>query len=141
MKWATRPHCHIDRAACAWLIRRFIDPEALIRYRDRAEDGEVSFDMPGARFGHVGDCCTFETMMQAFNLSDPGLQAVAELVHELDLRDARYARPELVGLDAILEGWRRLEWTDQELEAHGVALFEGLYLHLKGQHEGLLPDR
>jgi hypothetical protein len=125
--WVTRPKPHVDRLACIWLIRRFIDREATVRYRETAAAGEVSFDMTGARFGHVGNLCTFETMVAAFGLEEPALQVLAELVHELDLRDGRYARPEAAGIDAVLEGWRQHGLRDEDLEAHGTALFEGLY--------------
>lgn len=129
-RWVTRPHPHVDRLACIWLIRRFIDAAAVIRYREAAQPGEVSFDMTAARFGHLGNLCSFETMIAAFGLSDPALQALAEIVHELDLRDGCYARPEAAGIDAVLDGWRQRGLTDEELERHGVVLFEGLYSSL-----------
>ena len=128
-KWVTRPHPHVDRLACAWLIRRFVDPQAEIRYAETAAEGEVSFDMRGAELGHRGNLCTFETMIAAFGLgSDPALAALAGIVHEIDLRDGTSARPEVPGVDAILSGWSAAGWTDAELERHGTALFEGLYL-------------
>ena len=125
--WVTRPKPHVDRLASVWLIRRFIDPEATVRYRAAALEDEVSFDMPEARFGHTGPLCTFETLLAAFALDDPALQVLAEIVHEIDLRDGRYARPEAAGLEAILDGWREMDLADQELEWRGTALFEGLY--------------
>jgi hypothetical protein len=126
----TRPHPHVDRLACAWLIRRFVNPRAQIRYSETPEPGEVAFDMPGAEFQHRGHLCTFEVMLKAFGLDDPALRAIAEIVHEIDLRDGRSARPEIAGVDAILTGWLVLE--DAEREAHGIALFEGLYVALSG---------
>jgi uncharacterized protein YdbL (DUF1318 family) len=128
-KWVTRPHPHVDRLACAWLIRRFVDPQAEIRYAETAAEGEVSFDMRGAELGHRGNLCTFETMVAAFGLGeDPALAALAAIVHEIDLRDGASARPEVPGVDAILSGWSAAGWTDAELERNGTALFEGLYL-------------
>jgi hypothetical protein len=128
-KWVTRPHPHVDRLACAWLIRRFVDPQAEIRYAETAAEGEVSFDMRGAELGHRGNLCTFETMIATFGLEeDPALAALAAIVHEIDLRDGASARPEVSGVDAILSGWSAAGWTDAELERHGAALFEGLYL-------------
>ncbi len=124
-RWVTRPHPHVDRVACAWLIRRFIDPKAVIRYATAPGAGEVAFDMSNAEFGHRGNLCTFETMVKAFGLNDPRLQAIAEIVHEIDLRDGRYVRPEIAGIDAILSGWKA--YSDAEQESHGTALFEGLY--------------
>lgn len=124
-KWVTRPRPHVDRLACIWLIRRFINPRAAVRYSTTPEPDEIAFDMSGAQFGHRGALCTFETMIEALGLDDPGLRALAEIVHEIDLRDGQYARPETAGIDAVLRGW--LTIPDAEREAHGVALFEGLY--------------
>ncbi len=132
-RWVTRPRPHVDRLASAWLIRRFIDPAAEIRYSDTPEEGEVSFDMRGAEFGHRGSRCTFETLLASFGLGgEPGLASLAEIVHEIDLRDGLSARPEVPGVDAALRGWAGAGWSDQELERHGVALFEGLYEGLRG---------
>jgi hypothetical protein len=128
--WVTRPRPHVDRLACAWLIRKFIDAEATIRYATRPRSDEVTFDMDDARFGHVGNLCTFETMLLAFSLNDQGLRAMAEIVHEIDLRDGRYGRPETQGVDAVLTGWLQLDKQDAEREVQGIALFEGLYAAL-----------
>jgi hypothetical protein len=126
-RWVTRPRPHVDRLACAWLIRRFIDPKAVIRYASQSESGEVSFDMREAVFGHTGNLCTFETMVAAFDLKEPGLQTIAEIVHEIDIRDGRYARPETGGVDVILKGWLLAGLSDSELESRGIDLFEALY--------------
>jgi len=128
--WVTRPRPHVDRLACAWLIRRFINAKAEIRYSNQPKPNEVRFDMRGGEFGHEGNLCAFELMMVRFGFSDPALQTIAEIVHEIDLRDGRYARPEAVGIDAILKGWRHEGQSDQELESHGIALFRGLYAAL-----------
>ncbi|HEV8580187.1 MAG TPA: chromate resistance protein ChrB domain-containing protein [Thermoanaerobaculia bacterium] len=131
-RWVTRPRPHVDRLACAWLIRRFVDPRAEICYADTAEEGEVSFDMRNAELGHRGNRCTFETMLAAFGLeTDSALTALAGIVHEIDLRDGASARPEVPGVDATLRGWSAAGWSDAELECHGIALFEGLYLGLQ----------
>ena len=136
----TRPRPHVDRLACAWLIRRFVDPQAEIRYAAQAEEGEVSFDMRNAEIGHRGGLCTFETMLAAFGLAeDAALAAVAEIVHEIDLRDGAGARPEIPGIDAALRGWSAAGWTDAELERHGIALFEGLYLALQQMPPAVPP--
>jgi hypothetical protein len=136
-RWVTRPRPHVDRLACAWLIRRFINPAAVIRYATQPEPDEVAFDMSEAQFGHQGNLCTFETIMLAFGLTEPGLQVMAEIVHEIDLRDGLYTRPEIAGVDAILKGWLIVGLSDAELEAHGVALFEGLYATLLASSFGL----
>ena len=126
-RWVTRPRPHVDRLACIWLIRRFIDPAAVVRYAQAPAAEEVAFDMRGGTFAHQGDLCTFETMIAAFGLEDPGLRLMGEIVHEIDVRDGRYAHHETAVIDAILKGWLLMGVSDQELEVHGVALFEGLY--------------
>jgi hypothetical protein len=127
--WVTRPRPHVDRLSSAWLIRRFVDPEAVIRYGEPRE-GEVSFDMPGAEFGHTGGLCTLETLLAAFRLEEPALRALAAIVHEIDLHDSASTAPETAGVEAVLDGWRQAGWADEELERHGLALFEGLYRSL-----------
>ena len=124
-RWVTRPSPHVDRLACAWLIRRFINPRAVIRYSTAPRPGEVAFDMSRGPFSHHGNLCTFETMVRAFGLDDPGTAAIAEIVHEIDLRDGRYARPEVPGIDAVLRGW--MSRSDADREIHGIALFDGLH--------------
>lgn len=126
-RWVTRPHPHVDRLACAWLIRRFINPSAVIRYSNTPEPDEVSFDMKRDQFGHRGNLCTFETMMLAFGLENPGLKPIAEIVHEIDLHDDRYVWPEAAGIERLLDGWSTSDLSDSELEEKGISLFEGLY--------------
>jgi len=130
---------HVDRLACAWLIRHFINSNAVIRYAQKVKPEEISFDMSEAAFGHVGNFCSFETMLRAFGLDKPGLRALAEIVHEIDLRDGRYALPETAGVDAILDGWLVLDLSDAELEARGIALFEGLYITMSGKQASTMP--
>jgi hypothetical protein len=127
-RWVTRPRPHVDRLACIWLIRRFINPAAVIRYATAPETDEVAFDMRGGAFSHRGNLCTFETMVVAFGLAEPSLHLMGEIVHEIDLRDGRYVHPETAVIDAVLKGWLLMGFSDQRLEAHGVALFEGLYV-------------
>jgi hypothetical protein len=143
-RWVTRPHPHVDRLACAWLIRRFVDRQAEIRYGDTPEEGEVSFDLRDADFGHRGNLCSFETMLAAFGLgADPALAMLAEIVHEIDLRDGTSTRPEVPGVDGILRGWSAAGWPDSELERNGAALFEGLYTAMKQERAAASrpPDR
>lgn len=107
--WVTRSGVHVDRIACAWLIRRFIDPDARFtfvdsRYHDPAE-GELRFDMADAEFTHEGDRCSFETLLLRARLQDdPALVAIGEIIHDLDIGDNKFARPETPGLSAILSG-------------------------------------
>jgi hypothetical protein len=126
-RWVTRPRPHVDRLACIWLIRRFINPDAVIRYANTPEADEVAFDMRQGAFSHQGNLCTFETMVIAFGLTELSLHLMGEIVHEIDLRDGRYVHPETAVIDAVLKGWLLMGFSDQELEAHGVALFEGLF--------------
>ena len=140
-RWVTRPRPHVDRLACIWLIRRFIDPNAVVRYAQTAEPDEVAFDMNEGEFGHRGNLCTFEAMLTAFGLEEPGLSLMGEIVHEIDLRDGRYVHPETVGIDAVLKGWLLARLSDPELEVHGVALFEGLYAALSRHQRQRPPMR
>lgn len=126
-RWVTRPRPFIDRLACAWFIRRFINPKAVIRYSSHPEPDEVGFDMKDCEFGHQGNLCSFETMMARFNLDKPGLQTVAEIVHELDLRDGLYVHPETTGIETVVRGWLLEGLSDTDLEAWGIRLFDGLY--------------
>ena len=130
-RWVTRPRPHVDRLACVWLIRRFIDEGAVIHYRNHMEDGEIAFDMKGVPLGHQGDLCSFETIIKAFRLDDPALLPIAEIVHEIDIRDGRYHQPETEGVAAILKGWLLGGLGDSQLETNGIALFESLYQGFK----------
>jgi hypothetical protein len=129
-RWMTRPHPHVDRLACVWLIRHFINPEAPIRYGAAPDPGEVTFDLEPADFGHQGQWCSFETMQHAFGLDDPALRALAEIVHDIDLQTDDFGRPETRGVAAVLDGWRRSSLDDAELETRGLALFDGLHAAL-----------
>lgn len=125
--WVTRPQPHVDRLSSIWLIRRFIDATATIRFSHEPTETEISFDMPNAQFSHVGNLCTFETLLTSFQISVDGLPKIAEIIHELDLHDGIYNHPEIVGIGLILQGWRQQEaLSDGELEERGLALFDGL---------------
>ena len=129
MKWATRPHCHIDRAACAWLIRRFIDKDAqFVFVEDPAEvpADATPFDMRGVEFSHHGGDCSFETFLRHYELTDPILWRIAQGVHEADLEDERYEAPEAPGLDIVLRGLSMVRDDHDLLELAGP-LFDGLY--------------
>ena len=124
--WVTRPQPHVDRLASIWLIRRFIDVNATIRYDTKIEANEISFDMQNAQFGHTGNLCTFETLVQTFQIEAKGLKKLSEIVHEIDLFDGLYNHPETTGIDAILKGWLKQNLPDETVEQQGVALFDGL---------------
>lgn len=129
MKWATRRHLHVDRIACAWLIRRCLDPEAEFVFVDDPDDvpaDSTPFDMRGVELSHRGDDCSFETFLRRFELNDPVLWDIARIVHEADLDDGRYDAPEAVGLDVLLRGLSLVAADDRLLELT-APLFDGLY--------------
>jgi hypothetical protein len=140
MRWATRAGVHIDRAACAWLLRRFIDPEAsFVFVADPAEvpADATAFDMRGVELGHHGGDCSFETILRRYALEDPVLWKLAELVHEADLDDERFDAAEARGLDVVLRGLSMTLDDARVLEVSGP-LFDGLYEYLR---RGLLLGR
>ncbi|HEX2739269.1 MAG TPA: chromate resistance protein ChrB domain-containing protein [Rubrobacter sp.] len=134
MLWATRRGCHVDRTACIWLIRRRIDPGAEFHFfRDPAEAprGAELFDVAGARFSHRGDACSFETFLDEYELDDPVLHEISEIVHDADLMDDRYGRTESDGLDAVIRGMQLALPDDVALSRHTDAIFDGLYTYLR----------
>jgi hypothetical protein len=133
MRWATRRHCHVDRAACAWLIRRFLDAEAEFVFVDDLDEvpGDATpFDMRGVELSHHGGDCSFETFLRRYELTDPVLWEIAKVVHEADLADERYDAPEAPGLDVLLRGLSMVR-NDEELLAISGSLFDGLYEYRK----------
>jgi hypothetical protein len=134
MTWVTREGVFVDRIASAWLIRRFIDREATFKFvpaRGYTPLGnEVRFDMFDAEYTHEGDRCTFETLLARFALDDPALRALAEIVHDIDCKDARFERPETAGLESILAGLVRAQPDDARRVEHGSVLMDALYAQL-----------
>jgi len=133
MRWATRAGVHIDRAACAWLIRRYLDPAAeFVFVTDPAEvpSDATPFDMRGVELGHHNGDCTFETILRRHDLSDPVLWAIAEIVHEADIEDDRYDAPEAPGLDVVLRGLS-LAGDDTRTLQVADAIFDGLYEYFR----------
>ncbi len=129
MKWATRANIHIDRAACAWLIRRHIDPDATFSFvtdPDGVPPDATPFDMPGVELSHHHGDCSFETILRRYQLDDPVLWRIAEIVHEADLDDERYDAPEAAGLDVALRGLSMI-CTDEDTLALTGPLLDGLY--------------
>jgi hypothetical protein len=123
----------VDRTACIWLIRRFVDPDATFAFfGDPAEapEGAELFDVIGARLSHRGEDCSFETFLKEYKLEDPVLSEIAEIVHDADLMDEKYARPESEGLDAIVRGMQLSIADDHALIGHTDVLYEGLYAYL-----------
>ncbi len=130
--WVTRRNPFVDRMASAWLIKRFIDKEAVFQFMEEREmanlDKEmIPFDVRGGEFTHVGDMCTFETILKSFGLKDKGLKKIAEIVHELDVKDDRYNSSEAGGIEEILVGIRKMSKNDAEVLEKGMNVFEMLY--------------
>lgn len=131
MLWVTRPHPHIDRTACAWLIRRFVDPEARFAFAPDSEAarelGGTPFDMRGVELGHHEGRCSFETILHKYRLTDPALHEIAAMVHDADLDDEKFRSPEAPGLDAVIRGLGMVIEDDQELLVLADRLYDGLY--------------
>lgn len=128
--WVTRRDIFVDRIASAWLIRRYIDPKA--RFKFVAEDGftpakgDVRFDMFEGEFTHVGDRCTFETLVERFRLRDDGLEAIAQVVHDIDLKDGKFAREDSAGIERVLAALVAASPDDQARLERGCQLFDEL---------------
>jgi hypothetical protein len=129
--WVTRSGVFVDRIASAWLIRRFIDRDARFRFvsgaQDRRRKGEVRFDMFEAEFTHEGDRCTFETLVRRFGLDEPALAAIAEVVHDIDLTDRKFARDDASGVERVLAGIAAAHADDVTRLALGAQVFDALY--------------
>ncbi|BBH70154.1 hypothetical protein ACTI_68390 [Actinoplanes sp. OR16] len=140
MKWATRAGVHIDRAACAWLIRRHIDPRpefVFVGSPSAVPADATPFDMRGVDLGHHGGDCTFETILRRYELHDPVLWKIAEIVHEADIDDEKFHAPEAAGLDVVLRGLSMIGDDEQTLRVT-TPIFDGLYEY---HRRALLLDR
>jgi hypothetical protein len=129
MKWVTRRGCHVDRAGSAWLIRRFVDPDAAFVFVDDPDElpfDATPFDMPGAELSHHDGDCTFETLLRRYALADQALVEIGRIIHEADLGDERFDAPEAVGLDVLVRGLSMTLADERLLEVSGP-LFDGLY--------------
>jgi hypothetical protein len=133
MKWATRSGPHVDRTACAWLIARFIDPDAqfvFVSDPDEVPADATPFDMRGAELSHHNGECSFEAFLRRYELDDPALSAIARIVHVADLDDERYDAPEAPGLDVLLRGLSMVRSDDEVLQL-SAPLYDGLYEYLR----------
>jgi hypothetical protein len=131
--WLTRPRPEIDRVGSAWLISKFIDPKARFVFAptSRAVPEAIPFDMLDAEFSHHGNCCTFETLVKRFAISDKALTKIGEMIHDADLDDAKFQRVECVGIDRVLKGWAKEGLPDEELLRRGFDCFDALYAFLQ----------
>lgn len=133
--WVTRRGVHVDRIACAWLIRRFIDPDAVIRFVSSKgyvpNEGELRFDMFEGEFTHEGDRCSFEVLLARAGLADPALQAIGEIVHDIDLKDGKYGREETTGIAHLVAGIAIANQDDDQRIAQGGPVFDNLYQYFR----------
>ncbi len=127
--WMTRPRPEVDRVASAWLIKHFIDPGAKFVFSSdpQARPGAVRIDMFEGEFTHVGEDCTFETLLKRFALRDRRLQRIAQIVHDADLEDNKFGRAEGKAVDMVIKGWGRMGLADGEILRKGFDLFDALY--------------
>lgn len=129
-RWVTRRNLHIDRLASAWLIKQFIDKRPRFYFVADGEivEGAIPFDTFGAEFTHHGEDCTFETMLKQFGLAESkGLREIAEIVHDIDLKDDKFHRREAAGLNAIIDGLSKVLRDDRKLLQQTSIVFDGLY--------------
>jgi hypothetical protein len=133
--WVTRKGLYIDRISSAWLIRRFIDPEASFRFVSergyRPKAGELRFDMFEGEFTHEGNRCSFEGLLQRFAVKDPALFEIGKIVHDLDQKESTFQRPETAGIQALVDGIVATRKTDDARFERGSALFDDLYEYLR----------
>ncbi|MGL4962852.1 MAG: chromate resistance protein ChrB domain-containing protein [Inquilinus sp.] len=133
--WVTRQGVHVDRIACTWLIRRFIDQEAVIRFVPGKgyvpNPGELRFDMFEGEITHEGDRCSFEVLLGRAGLTDPALQAIAEIVHDIDLKDAKFGREEATGIAHLIAGVAMGSRDDEQRIAQGSPVFDNLYQYFR----------
>jgi hypothetical protein len=132
--WVTRANVHVDRMASAWLIRRFIDREAKFRFvvgRSRTVAGELRFDMYDGEYTHEGDRCTFEVLLDRFGLREAGLSRMAEIVHDIDLKDGKYGRAETAGIAMLVDGIVASCSDDAERLERSRAMWDDLYAQLR----------
>jgi len=139
--WVTRTGIHVDRMASAWLIRRFIDPGARFKFVNAREykhkEGELRFDMFDGEYTHKGELCTFEVLLQTFEITDAALRPIAEIVHDIDLKDEKYGRPATAGIETLINGIAMAHREDDARLARASAALDDLYEYFKRKR----PDR
>jgi hypothetical protein len=138
--WVTREGVHVDRIASAWLIRRFIDAAARFAFAPSTgaarRPGEIRFDMYEAEFTHQGDRCTFEVLLERASLDDPALHAIAEVVHDIDLKDGKFGREETPGIAGLIDGIVLAHQDDEQRVERGAAMLDDLYRYFRNRKLG-----
>ena len=135
--WVTRQGVHVDRIACAWLIRRFIDRDARFKFvaakNYNSQKRELRFDMFEGEFTHEGDRCTFEVLLSRIGLDDPALKAISEIVHDIDLKDDKFAREETSGIAHLILGITMASDSDEQRILRGAAMLDDLYAYFRNE--------
>src|SRR5207247_4823621 len=133
--WLTRPRPEIDRVGSAWLISKFIDPKPKFVFAPSADavPNAIPFDMLDAEFSHHGNCCTFETLVRCFAISDKAVSKIGEMIHDADLDDSRFQRVEAVGIDRVLKGWAKEGLHDEGILRRGFAWLDARYPFLESR--------
>ena len=139
-RWVTRQRPGVDRMGSAWLIRRFIDPTATFAFGDRPTDSDVPFDMYSGEFSHRGESCTFEVLADRFGLNSAAITKIGQIVHDLDMKDAKFGPPEAAAVGRMVEGLRSLHADDPTLLERGIAMFEALARSFESE-KAAHPDR
>jgi len=138
--WVTRTGIHVDRMASAWLIRRFIDPEAKFKFVSareyRHQHGELRFDMFDGEFTHQGELCTFEVLLARFEITDAALRPIAEIVHDIDLKDEKYGRADNPGFEHLINGIAMAHPEDAVRLQRASAVLDDLYEYFKRKRRG-----
>ncbi|MCA1961281.1 MAG: chromate resistance protein [Desulfomonile sp.] len=133
--WVTRKGVYVDRIACAWLIRRFIDPDAQFRFVSskgyRPKAGEVRFDMYEGEFTHEGSLCTFEALVARLFSRNQALAQIGQIIHDLDFKEAKFNKPETPGIGALIDGLASAHKSDEVRLERGSVIFDDLYEYLR----------
>ena len=149
MKWVTRERAKVDRIACPWLIRKFIDPAAEFLFVPAEQvtavagrEGAIPFDVPGVEFGHHGKECSFDALVKKYQLGrDPALVLLAKIVNGADTDNSLWNQPEAVGLNAVAEGFRHLGYKDdREIIASEAVVYDALYAYCQEMVRRGKPD-
>jgi hypothetical protein len=138
-RWVTRPRPGVDRMASAWLIRRFIDPAAAFAFVEDPAESDVSFDMYTGEFSHYGNLCTFEVLADRFGLDTQAVSKIGRLVHDIDIKDAKYGSLEAPAIGRIVDGLRALHSDDGTLLEQGIAVFDALARSFESDEPGCAP--
>lgn len=147
MRWVTRERVKIDRVACPWLIKKFVDPAAEFLFvpaeqvmETAQREKAVPFDVPGVELGHHEGKCSFESIVEKYQIHDPAIRMLAQIVHGADVQEDLYGRPEAPGLRAIAEGFRQLHLKDDhEILEREFVVYDALYAYCKGEIERKTP--